>query len=161
MNTHTRLIDLLNETSCRFRLNNHSAAGKSFEVAAARGTEVGQGAKALVCSAISSEGDRSLLLAVMPADQKLDYKRLALGLGMKKVKIAERSVAEDVTGCQIGAIPPFYFAPSLELVVDPELLIRYSEIAFNAGSLETSMVLSSEDYIRVAKPFLVKMIEQA
>jgi Ala-tRNA(Pro) deacylase len=41
------------------------------------------------------------------------------------------------------------------LLVDPSLMENWSEIAFNAGRLDRSIVLDSRDYLRVARPRLV------
>jgi Ala-tRNA(Pro) deacylase len=46
---------------------------------------------------------------------------------------------------------PFSFHPDLELVVDPALL-QVPELFFNAGRLDRSMALVTEDYLRVARP---------
>ena len=37
------------------------------------------------------------------------------------------------------------------LVVDPFLFERYDELAFNAGTLERSIILNAQDYRRIAK----------
>ena len=60
----------------------------------------------------------------------------------------------ELTGCVLGAIPPFSFHAELQLVADPELFARYSEIAFNAGRLDASIVLAADDYLRIARPQL-------
>ena len=39
-------------------------------------------------------------------------------------------------------------------MVDPQLLARHKEIAFNAGRLDTSIVLNADDYERIATPLL-------
>ena len=44
-----KLVDLLDAQKARYRVIGHPAAGKSEEVARIRGTEVGQGAKAMAC----------------------------------------------------------------------------------------------------------------
>ena len=44
-----QLVQLLNDGHARYRVVHHPSAGRSEEVAKVRGTEVGQGAKALVC----------------------------------------------------------------------------------------------------------------
>lgn len=49
MTTHEKLIALLDQHQARYRLMEHEATGKCEAVAAIRGTEIGQGAKALVC----------------------------------------------------------------------------------------------------------------
>jgi len=64
----------------------------------------------------------------------------------------EEAIAK--TGCAIGAIPPFSFVPDIRLVVDPQLLAGHEEIAFNAGRLDTSIVLNAADYERIASPQL-------
>jgi len=52
----------------------------------------------------------------------------------------------------ISGIPPFSFSSRIRLVVDPELVQSYDAIAFNAGRLDTSIVLNSKDYVRIAAP---------
>ena len=47
--TFEKLTALLDEHQARYRVVEHPTAGKSEEVAKIRGTELGQGAKALVC----------------------------------------------------------------------------------------------------------------
>ncbi|EEE2505536.1 YbaK/prolyl-tRNA synthetase associated domain-containing protein, partial [Salmonella enterica subsp. diarizonae] len=51
-------------------------------------------------------------------------------------------------------IPPFSFHPNLKLVADPLLFERFDEIAFNAGLLEKSVIMNTQDYLRIARPEL-------
>ena len=69
------LVALLEAEAARFRVSEHSAEGGSDLVTAIRGTEPGQGAKAMLCKC-KDEG-RTLVLAVLPGDRKLDFKRAA------------------------------------------------------------------------------------
>jgi len=155
------LMLLLEQANAHFRVVTHLQAGKSVEVALARGTEVGQGAKALVCEIHGDAARTRWALAVLPADRKLDRARLAEALGGSKAKLVDAAVATELTGCQIGAIPPFSFRSQLQLVVDPELVERYDTIAFNAGRLDASILLDSQDFLAVAKPELVRMSSPA
>ncbi len=63
--------------------------------------------------------------------------------------------AMELTGCRIGAIAPFVFDERIQLIVDPSLTSRYGEIAFNAGRLDASMVLDTQDYLAIAQPRLL------
>lgn len=94
------------------------------------------------------------VLAVLPGDQKLDFRLLAAALGLPKMTMASAEEATERTGCVIGAISPFSPGPQVALVVDPDLVERHADIAFNAGRLDRSMVLNAQDYVRVAKPAL-------
>jgi len=159
-NTFKTLLQLLEQSQARFRVVHHAEAGKSEEVARVRGTEVGQGAKALVCE-VRGGSALQWALAVLPADRKLDRQRLAQALGGSKAKLVDAAVATQLTGCEIGAIPPFSFNQALKLVVDPELIERYDTIAFNAGRLDVSILLNAEDFLAVAQPYLVRMSSDA
>lgn len=148
-----RLHTLLEESNARFRVIHHSAEGTSELVAKIRGTDPGQGAKAMLCQ-IKGQPD-TLVLAILSGDRKIDFRKVAAAIGGKKASLASPEIAMQRTGCVIGAIPPFSFDPTILLVTDPELLDRFDEIAFNAGRLDTSIVLNSQDYLRIAKPKLV------
>ena len=81
-----------------------------------------QGAKALVCRVKISSNQRRNVLAVFPAD-RADLDAIARAAG-KKASLASQDLARELTGCEIGAIPPFSFNPELHLLVDPTLRER-------------------------------------
>ncbi|WP_436858448.1 YbaK/prolyl-tRNA synthetase associated domain-containing protein [Citrobacter tructae] len=149
--THQRLLDLLALEGARFRVISHEAVGKCEAVSEIRGTALGQGAKALVCK-VKGNGVNQHVLAILPADQQADLSRLATFLGGLRASLASPAEVDALTGCVFGAIPPFSFHPQLKLVADPLLFERYSEIAFNAGVLDKSIILNTDDYLRIAQP---------
>ncbi|ULJ69100.1 YbaK/prolyl-tRNA synthetase associated domain-containing protein [Wielerella bovis] len=153
MSQHTfdTLCALLTQNQACFRIIEHPSAGKSEEVAKIRGTEVGQGAKALVC-VVRGGGVKHTVLAVLPADKQADLTRLAQALGGTKASLASPKEVAELTDCVFGAIPPFSFHEKLRLIADPELQERFDEIAFNAGTLERSIILNTQDYVRIAAP---------
>jgi Ala-tRNA(Pro) deacylase len=155
--TFQKLRALLDGGGARYRLIEHPAAGKSEEVARIRGTEVGQGAKAMACK-LQVPGAAALhVLAVLAADRQLDLAALANEFGAKKASLMSPREIDAMTGCVLGAIPPFSFHPELLLVADPDLFERYREIAFNAGRLDASMVLDADDYLRLAAPKMAQI----
>lgn len=148
---HQHLIALLNDNNARYRVIAHEAVGKCEAVSELRGTALGQGAKALVCK-VKGNGIKQLVLAVLAADRQADLSRIAQHVGGLKASLASPAEVEELTACVFGAIPPFSFHPSLRLIADPLLFSRYEEIAFNAGRLEKSIILNTEDYLRIARP---------
>ncbi|CAH6635931.1 MULTISPECIES: YbaK/prolyl-tRNA synthetase associated domain-containing protein [Pseudocitrobacter] len=151
---HQHLLDLLAENRARYRVMTHEAVGKCEAVSEMRGTALGQGAKALVCK-VKGNGIKQHILAVLAADQQADLSRIAEHVGGLKASLASPAEVEQLTACVFGAIPPFSFHPSLRLIADPLLFTRFDEIAFNAGRLEKSVILNTEDYLRIAQPELV------
>ncbi|MDR1934585.1 MAG: YbaK/prolyl-tRNA synthetase associated domain-containing protein [Candidatus Accumulibacter sp.] len=150
-----RIDTLLRESGARYRVLRHPAEGGSERVAQLRGTLPGQGAKAMLCRVKEQPG--VLVLAVLPGDRKVDFRKVAQAVGGKKASFASPEEASARTGCAIGAIPPFSFSPDIRLVVDPRLISRHAEIAFNAGRLDTSIVLDAADYARIAQPLLAEI----
>ena len=67
------------------------------------------------------------------------------------VAFAARDKAQELTGCVIGAIPPFSFNDQLQVLADP-LIQQNEDVVFNAGRLDRSIFMKLEDYIRIAKP---------
>lgn len=158
MSVFDRLVALFTQHGARFRVIEHPAEGRSDLVAAIRGTSVAQGAKAIVCE-IEGAASARYALAVVPGDRRLNIKAVAQLAGGRKGRFARPEVAEELTGCIIGSIPPLSFNSALRLIVDAGLLAREEEIAFNAGRLDRSIVISAQDYRRIAVP-LVSHIAQ-
>lgn len=153
-----RLVQLLDSHQARYRVIEHPAEGQSARVAEIRGTEPGQGPRP--CCGLKG-GDDAYALVILSGDQKLDMKKVGAALGGKKAQLVAPELARELTGCVIGAIPPLSFDPRILLIVDPQLTSRYEQIAFNAGRLDASMVLSTEDYLRIAQPRLLSVTQDA
>ena len=147
-----KLNALLQQEHARFRIIHHPAEGTSEKVAEIRGTLPGQGAKAMLCRV--KELPDVFVLAVLSGTRKVDFRKLGQAVGGKKASLVPSDEATKLTGCVMGAVPPFSFWPNVRLVVDPQLLSEHDEIAFNAGKLDTSMVLNSQDYTRIAAPLI-------
>ena len=151
--THQQLISLLTEQEARFRVVAHEAVGKCEAVSEIRGTDLRQGAKALVCK-VKVYVVKKHILAILAADRQADLSLLASHFGGLKASLASPAEVDALTGCVFGAIPPFSFHPDLTLVADPLLFARFPEIAFNAGQLDKSIILDTADYLRIARPEL-------
>ena len=52
-----------------------------------------------------------------------------------------------------------YIMSYLKLVADPSLYERYDELAFNAGLLDHSIIIKTEDYKRVVHPELIDFLK--
>jgi Ala-tRNA(Pro) deacylase len=145
-----QIIDLLDREKAAYRVVEHAAEGRSEEVSAVRGTTVSQGAKALVCRVKGI--DSPAVLAVLAGDRRADLKRVVASVEGRKGGFAPSELAEQLTGCVVGAIPPLWLSGGLPVVVDAEFLASHEEIAFNAGRLDRSVVMATRDYVRIVAP---------
>lgn len=135
----------LRSSGAAFVEKQHAPTFTSEESARARGESLSIGAKALVIKT-----DQVYRLFVLPADRKADSQAIRRHLNAKKTRFATTEELAELTGLVPGSVPPFG-APvlPLELFADPALM-ESEKIAFNAGSLTTSIIMQSADYQRVA-----------
>ena len=159
-NVLDKLVQLFTEGKAHFRVLEHEEAGKSSQsVAEIRGTELGQGAKALVCH-VKGNGVKLYVLAILPADKQADLSKLALAMGGRRASLASPDEVMELTGCVFGAVPPVSFHPQLKLIADPSLYERYDELAFNAGLRDHSIIIKTEEYKRIVHPELVDFLKE-
>ncbi len=145
-NVLEKLTELFASHNARFRVLHHAAGEKSSQsVAEIRGTELGQGAKALCCT-VKGNGVKRYVLGVLPADYQADLASLAAAVGGRRASLASPAEVMELTGCIFGAVPPVSFHPDLAVVIDPSLFTRYEEIAFNAGHRDVSIIINAADF---------------
>lgn len=148
---HEQLRALLEHEGAMYRVIEHPAEGRTEYITQIRGNRLGQAVKSMVVQVRLSRKENIYCLANVPGDCRVDFEGIRSYFNADSAAMAQREKAEALTGCNIGAIPPFSFNPGLQLLADP--LIRHNEeIIFNAGRLDRSIFMRSEDYARIAKP---------
>jgi prolyl-tRNA editing enzyme YbaK/EbsC (Cys-tRNA(Pro) deacylase) len=150
---HERLVQLLAAAGVSFRQVHHEPTPTSADAARARGEPIGCGAKALLLKT-----DEKFRLFVLPADRKLDSALVKRQLKVDRLRFASKEELLALTGLVPGSVPPFG-EPILpfELLADVTIGTVYPHVAFNAGSLTDSIIMSAADWDRVAKPVRVPL----
>jgi len=146
---------LLDSHGISYRCVHHEPTYTSEESARARGEDVRIGGKALLIKT----GDEFRLF-VLSAARKLDSDALKRRFGVKKIRFASAEELGQLTGLVPGSVPPFG-RPILpfDLFVD-ESILENEKIAFNAGSLTDSIIMSTCDYTRVANAIVFRFSSQ-
>ena len=144
------LIALLRSNGADFHVLTHEPVRTSEEAARVRGTPLEQGAKALVFQA-----DDRQVLVVVQAHRRVDSRAVKQFLGIKNLRMLSAEELKELTGLDVGAVPPFGNVIDLPTYADAELLDA-PRIAFNAGSRSTSVVMATQDYARLANPTVGK-----
>ncbi len=156
---HEQLCALLDREGASYRVIEHEPEGRTELIAQIRGNRIEQSIKSIVVQVRVSKKENIYCLANVPGDCRVDLEEIKRHFVAKGVGIASREKAETLTGCVIGAIPPFTFSDQLHLLVDP-LVQENSEVVFNAGRLDRSIFMNLDDYIRIAKPQLVPIAQR-
>ena len=148
----SRLRAWLDAEGVAYRYVEHGPTRTSEESAAARGESLEIGAKALVLKA-----DETFILVVMSAARKLRSNALRKHLGASRLRFATTEELDELTGLPPGAVPPFG-RPILDLPLYIDRSVtRNDKAAFNAGSLTASIVMPTEDYLRLARGTIVEV----
>jgi Ala-tRNA(Pro) deacylase len=154
---YARLITDLEAAGARYRLIEHAPEGRTDLVSELRGHDLASAAKCLILMVKIGKKQTRYVLAVVPGDARLDLAAVKALLGASYVAFADTDKAEQLAGSVTGTVLPFSYDERLELIVDPALLDR-GELYFNAGRLDRSVALASEDYLRLADPRLASII---
>jgi Ala-tRNA(Pro) deacylase len=153
---HQQLCDLLDQENAIYRVVEHEPEGRTEVIAGIRGNRIEQSIKSIVVQVRLNRKEKIYCLANVPGDCRIDVEGIKAHFTADSVAFASRDKAQELTGCVIGAIPPFSFSDQLQVLADP-LIQENEEVVFNAGRLDRSIFMKSDDYIRIAKPQLVKI----
>ncbi|HLO27489.1 MAG TPA: YbaK/EbsC family protein [Anaerolineales bacterium] len=153
---HQQLRDLLDSQNAAYRVIEHEPEGRSEVIARIRGNRIEQSIKSIVVQVRLNRKENIYGLANVPGDCRIDFDGIKRHFQADSVAFASREKAQQITGCVIGAIPPFSFSDQLQVLADP-LILQNEEVVFNAGRLDRSIFMKLDDYLRVAKPQLTKI----
>jgi len=138
---YQKVVAFLDSKQVSYEALEHEAVFTSEEAARVRGTDLHQGAKALLFKAKDE-----FVLVVMPADKRGDSKKIKTVLGVKDLRFATPEEVKEIMGCEIGACYPFGNILGLKMLVDQGLADN-EIIAFNAGEHTRSLKIRYADYI--------------
>jgi Ala-tRNA(Pro) deacylase len=153
---HKQLCDLLDRDGANYRVIEHELEGRTEMIARIRGNRIEQSIKSIVVQVRLNRKENIYCLANVPGDCRIDFDGIKHHFHADSVAFASRDKAQELTGCVIGAIPPFSFNDQLQVLADP-LIQENDEVVFNAGRLDRSVFMKLNDYIRIAKPQLAKI----
>ena len=154
--THTLLTELLNREGAVYRVIEHEAEGRTEYIAKIRDNRIEQSIKSIVLQVRLGKRENIYCLANVPGDCRIDFNGVKSHFNASSAAFAKPDKAQELTGCVIGAIPPFSFDDQLQVLADP-LIQQNEEVVFNAGRLDRSIFMKMDDYIRIAKPVMTRI----
>ena len=153
---HEQLRALLDKEGAVYRVIEHEPEGRTEIIAKIRGNRIEQSVKSMTLQVRLTRKENIYCLANVPGDCRIDFDGVKSHFNADSVAFASREKAQALTGCVIGAIPPFSFNEQLQVLADP-LVLQNEEVVFNAGRLDRSITMKLDDYVRIAKPQIVKI----
>src|SRR3989344_4116710 len=110
-----RIKDVFSRLGLHATYLEHEEVVTSEDAARTRGFELKQGIKAIILT-----NDKEFVVVCVPADKKVDTKLVAneVKWARNKLRMATAEEVLEVTGCIIGAVPPFGHKQKLKLLID-------------------------------------------
>ena len=156
---HEQLRAFLDTEGATYRVIEHEPEGRTEVIAKIRGNRIEQSIKSMVLQVRLTRKENIYCLANVPGNCRIHLDGVTNYFNADSVAFAKREKAQELTGCVIGAIPPFSFNDQLQLLADP-LIQENDEVVFNAGRLDRSIMMKLSDYLRIAKPQLVPIAQR-
>jgi Ala-tRNA(Pro) deacylase len=160
VDVHEQLKALLERQHASFRVIEHPAEGRTELITRIRGNRLEQAIKSMVVQVRINRKQNIYCLANVPGNRRVDLDAIGEYFHADSAAMARREKAELLTGCVIGSIPPFSFDSALQLLADPGIR-ENEEVIFNAGRLDRSILMSLDDYVRIARPQWAHIASQA
>ena len=157
-----RILALLDERSLPYDVLDHDRVHTSEEAARVRGTRIEEAAKALVLCGRGSRDGRPVeefFMCVVPGHKRLSLRRVKALLGFKKAALAHPDDVFRVTGCRVGAVPPFPILFNLPGYCDASIL-ENERVVFSAASHYKSVRMLSADWRGVAGVTVLNLTEE-
>lgn len=133
----------------------HSSAFTAQEIAAAAHVPGKELAKTVMVKL-----DYRLIMAVLPASQRIDFEMLKRGTGAKQACLAtEADFREVFPDCDTGAMPPFGNLYGVPVYV-ARSLADDEDIAFNACSHTDLIRMPYAEFARMVRPIVLEFSRQ-
>lgn len=139
-----KVKSILTAAAVPYDVVEHAAVASSDQASQATGTPLSEWLKCMLVKFVRN-GKDFFVMVNLPADKRLDIKKVKTVLQAQEAKLANRDEVLQQTGCEFGAVPPIGHAQKMAVLVD--LSVFNSEtVRFAAGLKTVSVTMKSADF---------------
>ncbi|HEX9196167.1 MAG TPA: YbaK/EbsC family protein [Candidatus Bathyarchaeia archaeon] len=120
---------------------------------AARKVDVEQ----IVKSIVLVDSNNTPLLVILPAKNRISYRKVKALLSVKDVRLANEEEVLAYSGYPVGGVPPFNMLK--RALVDREILKNHTAIA-GGGDINKLVELHTKDIIEILKPTIADLTRE-
>jgi Ala-tRNA(Pro) deacylase len=134
----------------------HEHVITSRDAADIRDTNIEDALKAIILKMQAMDGKYEFIQVVIPANERIDLKKLKIILGSKNISLASPIEVLEKTGCSVGSVPPFANLFGLKVYADDSIL-KKDLVVFSAGTHTDSIQMSAKDYYSLIEPKIIEV----
>jgi len=138
-----KILQLLERAGVEYELLRHEPVRTAQEASKIRGTSIKEGVKAIIFAA-----DGEPFLICVSGDRRIDSKEFKRTYGVKDLRLLSPEEVLQLTGLEVGAIPPLGKAMNLPSYLDRAVL-ENEYVCFNAGSHTRSIRMKTADFVKL------------
>ena len=149
-----KLAKYLEKAGVKHNILEHKTVYTAYDTAVTMGKKLNEVAKTLLVAA-----DKDYYLVLLPADNNLDFKKLAkdiskaTGKKIKSVKIPGEKVMEKLLKVKAGAMSAFGGLHKLPVVMEKKLA-KAKKAVFASGSFNHSVEMAVKDFVKLENAML-------
>jgi len=133
-----KVLNFLEKSKIKFEIIEHKKVFTAFDK-----SQTLKVPQKIVGKTLVLKADKKLILALIPANKKLDLRKLKK-FG-KKIELAKESqIKKKLKGVKVGAVPPFGVLWGLPTIVDSSFK-KQKEMILNSGDWNYSIKISSKN----------------
>jgi Cys-tRNA(Pro) deacylase len=97
-------------------------------------------------------------LVITPGTDRVDHKKIAqhFGVSRKRVKLADPQKVLEVTGYEVGAVPPFGHLQKISVILEKRIF-KQDFVYAGGGSKEALLEVKPEDIARVTDAVILNL----
>jgi len=84
------------------------------------------------------------VIGIVTGDKMVDEEKLTKACGAKRIKIARPSAVKNLTGYEVGAMPPIGFKKPIRTFIDPKVL-SFDKVYGGGGAINALLEIDTQD----------------
>jgi Ala-tRNA(Pro) deacylase len=143
---HAAVTEFLDRAGVPYEVLEHERTQTAAAEARAAGMPAADVAKTVVL-----RDEAGVRLAVIPADHRLDLRKVKRELGSKGLRlVTEREMEREFSDFEVGAVPPF--GPMFHVLeLMDERLLEHDQILCGGGDHEHAVLVDPHDVVRASR----------
>lgn len=112
----------------------------------------------LILKSVLFIADGEPIFALTCGQENVDPRTIAtlLGIGRKRVKLANAAQVLEMTGYPVGAVPPFGHVRPIRVLIDPGVF-EHEEVFAGGGAMNTLVRVAPNDILRTTDAKIIKL----